>query len=770
MTYAYGDSSWGDLLTAFDGNAITYDAIGNPLSDGTWTYTWQHGRQLAGMYGEGIGGGDNEVTITYTYDANGMRVGKTVTTKTYETIVTHTHSYTATTVAATCTTGGYTTYTCECGDSYQGNETAALGHSYTGSVVESTCTGEGYTVYTCSACGDTYQDNQTPALGHSYTETVVAPTCTEQGYTAHTCSVCGYSYHSDETAALGHDYTVQTNNKLNKRTYTCVRCGYSYTEPILGKPVDIIEPIVPVVPNPPVEVASTGAGGITATAAYVVADTAGTNTTERVLVSTEVQTYTYVYNGGSLMQETITTTVTTDDGTTTTAQTLDFAYDASGLPMSVTCNGETYYYVTNLQGDVTDILDDAGTALVTYTYDAWGNILTTTGSLASTLGIANPLCYRSYVYDAETGLYYLQSRYYNPEIGRFISADSQLSTDDVIGLNLFAYCGNNPVNRVDPTGKDWWHWVVAAGIVAAAAAAVVLTAGGAAAALTAVTLVANGIAVSSTATTVAAGVLIGSATALGVSAYAAMLDSSSADDFANYGETALISTVIGGAVGGVMANSLPGHACFIAGTLVKSEHGDVPIESIRAGDMVWAWDEATGDIALKEVVETYKNETSELIHVYVNGEEIITTPTHPFYSPVKGWTAACKLRAGDILVLVNGEYVVVEKVQHEILESPVKVYNFQVEDYHTYFVSKAAVLVHNKCVAREGNYRADVRVGGDPNHARGHAHIYEGTSNIASIDVNGEVLAGKLTAGAAKFVNNYLSQIAQGIIEFYYKG
>ena len=453
VTYAYGDSSWGDLLTAFDGNAITYDAIGNPLSDGTWTYTWQHGRQLAGMYGEGIGGGDNEVTITYTYDANGMRVGKTVTTKTYETIVTHTHSYTATTVAATCTTGGYTTYTCECGDSYQGNETAALGHSYTGSVVESTCTGEGYTVYTCSACGDTYQDNQTPALGHSYTETVVAPTCTEQGYTAHTCSVCGYSYHSDETAALGHDYTVQTNNKLNKRTYTCVRCGYSYTEPILGKPVDIIEPIVPVVPNPPVEVASTGAGGITATAAYVVADTAGTNTTERVLVSTEVQTYTYVYNGGSLMQETITTTVTTDDGTTTTAQTLDFAYDASGLPMSVTCNGETYYYVTNLQGDVTDILDDAGTALVTYTYDAWGNILTTTGSLASTLGIANPLRYRGYVYDTETGLYYLQSRYYNPEIGRFINADSFASTGQgLLGNNMFAYCRNNAVCRVDVSG------------------------------------------------------------------------------------------------------------------------------------------------------------------------------------------------------------------------------------------------------------------------------------------------------------------------------
>ena len=83
--------------------------------------------------------------------------------------------------------------------------------------------------------------------------------------------------------------------------------------------------------------------------------------------------------------------------------------------------------------------------------------------------------------------------------------------------------------------------------------------------------------------------------------------------------------------------------------------------------------------------------------MFVNEEEIVSTPTHPFYSPVKGWTSAAQLRAGDILVLVNGEYVVVEKVQHEILESPVKVYNFHVEDYHTYYVTDTGVLVHNTC-------------------------------------------------------------------------
>ena len=118
---------------------------------------------------------------------------------------------------------------------------------------------------------------------------------------------------------------------------------------------------------------------------------------------------------------------------------------------------------------------------------------------------------------------------------------------------------------------------------------------------------------------------------------------------------------------------------------------------IKESDKVWAWDEETDDKGLKEVVETYVNETEELVHVFINDEEIVTTPSHPFYRPNHGWTDAIDLRAGDKLVTVNGEYVVVEMVQHEILEEPIKVYNFQVEDYHTYYVSDEDVLVHNSC-------------------------------------------------------------------------
>ena len=132
---------------------------------------------------------------------------------------------------------------------------------------------------------------------------------------------------------------------------------------------------------------------------------------------------------------------------------LYFTYDANGTPLTVTYNGTTYYYATNLQGDITAILNSAGTAVVTYTYDAWGNILDTDGKLSPTLGTLNPLRYRGYVYDVETGLYYLQSRYYNPEWGRFISADAYISTGQgVLGHNMFAYCLNNPIMYADPCG------------------------------------------------------------------------------------------------------------------------------------------------------------------------------------------------------------------------------------------------------------------------------------------------------------------------------
>ena len=94
--------------------------------------------------------------------------------------------------------------------------------------------------------------------------------------------------------------------------------------------------------------------------------------------------------------------------------------------------------------------------MVEYTYDAWGNVLSITGMYADTLGVNNPIRYRGYYQDFETGFYYLQSRYYDPAIRRFINADGYINANgDILGYNMYAYCGNNPVNRNDDGGMFW---------------------------------------------------------------------------------------------------------------------------------------------------------------------------------------------------------------------------------------------------------------------------------------------------------------------------
>ena len=134
--------------------------------------------------------------------------------------------------------------------------------------------------------------------------------------------------------------------------------------------------------------------------------------------------------------------------------TIDFVYDESNQPLAMKYNGKVYYYVLNAQGDVVRIVDGSRNVVASYSYDPWGKLLSSSGTLAN----VNPLRYRGYYYDSETGFYYLQSRYYEPEIGRFINADSYASTDatGLLSTNMFAYCENNPVMRVDPTGELFW--------------------------------------------------------------------------------------------------------------------------------------------------------------------------------------------------------------------------------------------------------------------------------------------------------------------------
>ena len=232
VTYEYGDANWRDKLTAVNGNAIAYDAIGNPLNDGTWTYTWQNGRQLQKMQKAGV-------TAEFVYNADGLRVQKTVN-------------------------------------------------------------------------------------------------------------------------GVATKYTLHGKN--------------------------------------------------------IVHMTSGTDE-------------------------------------------LHFFYDAQNKPAVVIFNGIAYAYLYDLQGDVIGLVDNNGTQMVSYTYDAWGKMLSKTGTLASTLGTIQPFRYRGYALDEETELYYNQSRFYNPSIARFITADTTgvltASLKSLTEKNLFAYCDNNPVMRKDIDGAFW---------------------------------------------------------------------------------------------------------------------------------------------------------------------------------------------------------------------------------------------------------------------------------------------------------------------------
>ena len=225
VTYEYGDANWRDKLTAVNGSTIRYDAIGNPLSDETWTYTWQNGRQLQKMQKSGV-------TAEFVYNADGLRVQKTVN-------------------------------------------------------------------------------------------------------------------------GVATKYTLHGKN--------------------------------------------------------VVHMTSGTDE-------------------------------------------LHFFYDAQNRPAVVVYNGTAYAYVKSLQGDIVAILDENGNAVVSYGYDAWGAPLWCTGELAETLGKVQPFRYRGYVFDEETGLYYLRTRYYNPQWGRFVNADSLIVSENAISQNFFRYCKNSPISRKDTNG------------------------------------------------------------------------------------------------------------------------------------------------------------------------------------------------------------------------------------------------------------------------------------------------------------------------------
>ena len=164
--------------------------------------------------------------------------------------------------------------------------------------------------------------------------------------------------------------------------------------------------------------------------------------------------------------------------------------------------------------------------------------------------------------------------------------------------------------------------------------------------------------------------------------------------------------------------------CFIAGTLIAIETGFAGIESIKPGDLVLSTNADTMETGYKKVLEKYVRKTRELVHIIAGGEEIVSTPDHPYYVAGRGFVNACQLCIGSPLLDADGRVLETEQIYKEYLEEDeeVTVYNFQVEDWHTYHVGEMEVLVHNAEYGSERN-----------------AKIYNSAEYKGTVKVNGEI-------------------------------
>ena len=210
--------------------------------------------------------------------------------------------------------------------------------------------------------------------------------------------------------------------------------------------------------------------------------------------------------------------------------------------------------------------------------------------------------------------------------------------------------------------------------------------------------------------------------------------------------------------------------CFKAGTLVAcldqaGKETLKPIEEIEVGDKVLAYDEETGEQGYKEVVRLFRNKTQEWHHVFVNGEEIVCTAEHPFYVDGKGFVPAKELKERDNLLLSDGSKVEIESLKTEHVEIPETTYNFEVKDFHTYYVSHSNVLVHNKCWEwGKGSFdsveeslikhakKHNASLGLEPNDVSGY---FEKAKKFADTVVQRGVKASKYVDGATSNIRRY---------------
>ena len=383
---------------------------------------------------------------------------------------------------------------------------------------------------------------------------------------------------------------------------------------------------------------------------------------------------------------------------------LSFVYDETHMLVGLSYKGNEYFFDRTVNGEIRSIIDKNGTIMVSYSYDDWGKpTITSNGTaIGNELKELNPFMYKGYFFDQDTEMYYLKTRYYSPELGRFISADSEVgSVGNTMGMNMFAYCLCNPINYADENG-NWPSWAtklcigLAVIAVLAVAAAITVATGGAGACLVTSMLVG---AIKGAAIGAITGAVIGAATgAISEGLRTGTWEGALRGMWMGAVEGAA-DGFMWGAIGGAISGAMNPKFCFIAGTLVMTSVGLKAIEDISVGEQVLAYNDDLNTFAYRDVVDSYINETSELVHIHTSDEEIVCTPNHSILTN-KGWKQAQDITVEDSIQTVEG-FAKVTAVETEKLKTPVKVYNLNVLCYHTYVIGEQQLVVHNACPIKE---------------------------------------------------------------------
>lgn len=356
----------------------------------------------------------------------------------------------------------------------------------------------------------------------------------------------------------------------------------------------------------------------------------------------------------------------------------------------------TYYYHFDRRGSTVAMTDLQEDVVNSYKYDIYGELI------EEVENVYNSLQYNGQygVYTDDNGLYYMRSRYYSPEIKRFINRDVIAgSILESQSLNRFAYVNGNPISFIDPFGleretdtkkKVTWTQILDGTQLVLSVVGFIPVLGEIADIVNALISLGRGDVAGALLDIASAIPGAGNVVAAGRVAVKAGKVASDAGKVADVGKTSNKVNEVDNPYSTEQPCPLN---CFVEGTLVLTDKGHVPVEEIKIGDLVLAKNDETGSIDYKKVVKTFNRETKEIYSLFIGEEEISVTGEHPFWVEGEGWVETSELEVGDLLTTFDGLIIPISDII--ITEELTIVYNFEVEDYHTYYVSKIGIWTHN---------------------------------------------------------------------------